>query len=539
MINSQKGISRRPGILSVLLVSLFVAIAFQTAISSQSPSRNGGVPSGPAMSRPNPPDPQLTRVEFPADTFLLPMDTKQPDATQAFGFIHAMLRNGSNVYRIIEPPDVTIKTNKSPSGDVFRGGPVLFLSSSASLISAALVAFPQVILQILTEKYVSESVFVVRTPTTILLMDGSAGKTGALLNEMKIPFTKCKATDMQAHPGMVWNYTLFIDDCMGIDNAGKWTPQIAQNLQNFTAAGNEVIYTCWALKDLQKTFPGYVSGNIGSQVTRDTTITILPDFPAQYDGPATIQIQAIWTYANPILSNISVIAKGSTYTDAMYWYYGRGIAEFFSFHPGEQSGDSKRAAITLYGNKFIHFSPQVDKGLWTNAFSNPQKIATKGTAPSPADQCLVNISVTPIQFNVSGPNNMYVNFKLFAPIDNVTGSFRDELGAARNPTITVNPDNTKSLRWHIAAWSSGVPWIVLFSVTCSQPGTGITINDWLESNVTYKDDFGRNKFELLSEITIDVANGYIAPEYMPLPAALSFAAVFAVIAFAVSRRREE
>jgi hypothetical protein len=51
---------------------------------------------------------ELVTITFPPDSYIIPMDDKQNDIIKSFGFVHALLRNNSFIYRIIEPPNVKI-----------------------------------------------------------------------------------------------------------------------------------------------------------------------------------------------------------------------------------------------------------------------------------------------------------------------------------------------------------------------------------------------------------------------------------------------
>lgn len=68
---------------------------------------------------------------FPAGTFVIPMDETQAERILVFGYVHALLRspNPIQIFRVIEPPNVTLSTNMTVSPKTFTGGPFLVLPS--------------------------------------------------------------------------------------------------------------------------------------------------------------------------------------------------------------------------------------------------------------------------------------------------------------------------------------------------------------------------------------------------------------------------
>jgi len=75
---------------------------------------------------------------FPIGTFVIPMDEKQNLLTTSnvtvYGFIWAILDAGADIYRIIEPPDITLKTATYPGGAVFSGGVILVMPTYGDII---------------------------------------------------------------------------------------------------------------------------------------------------------------------------------------------------------------------------------------------------------------------------------------------------------------------------------------------------------------------------------------------------------------------
>ena len=531
-------------------VSRFIAIAYSTMfvlMAFQSPlTGNTAVAADPDASRvcsidPSPSThsgPKLGNYTFPPGTFVMPMDNKQADMTAAFGFAHAMLRNGSYLYRIINPPNESIKTDAFPAGEEYRGGPILFMPQASDIVNIVHPSFPAVVLQLVTENYISHRVFIVREPNTILWMDGGFGKTNKLLEEMKIPYTKVSTTTYRASPQMIWDYTLFIDDCSGlypwIDN------NTAEIFRNYVAAGNEIIFTCYALRDFKFAWPTYITGPITNVwQTRDSNITEWPDFPAQYDGPKNVTLYQIWTQAVPMLKNSSEIAQGKMWDDAMYYNYGKGIAEFFSFHPGEQIGDGRRAAIILYGNKFLHFSPGGDKTVMGACAVAPKDIATKGTSLPEFEKTTVTLTAKPVGFNVIRADNCMVNYRLNPYIDNVTGSFKDPSGNPLPPdSAVVNGDNSKSLMWKVMKLPMNALWKVNFDVTSTKAGKSVVIEDWKGSNVSYTDEWSYRRTYFFVDLKINVTNKYGIPEF-GIPAIGAALIVTACLAVAAIDRRKK
>ena len=75
----------------------------------------------------------LSAGTFPSGTIVVPMDGKQADRIHVYGLVHQFLKftPNSQVARVIEPPDVTLQTQLTPSGDVYQGGPFLIDPSFA------------------------------------------------------------------------------------------------------------------------------------------------------------------------------------------------------------------------------------------------------------------------------------------------------------------------------------------------------------------------------------------------------------------------
>ncbi|HXZ98471.1 MAG TPA: hypothetical protein VED24_03810, partial [Candidatus Acidoferrum sp.] len=132
-------------------------------------------------------------ISFPVGTFVIPMDEKQADRVLVFGFVHALVYENVTLFRVIEPPNVTLSTNMTASPAAFYGGP--FLVYPADLAKIAHVRndpdFRHVTVGQLTAQETLNNIFRVVQPTKILVVKGDPpwGKTDVTLDEMKIPYT--------------------------------------------------------------------------------------------------------------------------------------------------------------------------------------------------------------------------------------------------------------------------------------------------------------------------------------------------------------
>lgn len=495
---------------------MMVSIVFTGAGAAQPgpvPAASAGAPTGQGAKEPLSGPPALSTVTFPAGTIVIPMDDKQADIVQSFGFAHALLRNNTFLLRIIEPPNATIKTISYPAGEVYRGGPIFVMNSSAADFSAVKASFPSVSVDYVSELFTSDKIFIVKRPTRIIMNVASHGRTSELLDEMKIPYALHNASSLLGNPGIIMDYNMFIDDCTGLGQ-GAVTPAFASTVRNFTASGNEAIFTCWAHRDMNTIFPGYTSGGISQlPFSRQSNISAKPDFPAQYWGPGSVTFEQVWTKVQHVYANATVISRGNIYDDAFYYYFGKGIVEFFSFHPGDQSDPSARqAAITLYGNKFLHIAP-IDSGCSLTSSSSPKTIATNGTSTPKSCQSTVTLTVKPVDMLVFAETKMAVNYRLHSYIDYLPGSFCNSSGATRAPSsITSYPDGTTGLKWDVPTLPQDSVWDVKFNITCSQAGTDLPVNDRNLSKVTYIDETSTVATRYFVELKINAVDGLVVPE---------------------------
>ena len=344
--------------------------------------------------------PPLAAGTFPTGTLVVPMDDKQTDRVRVYGFIHEFLRSGSDVglARVIEPPDVTMRTSLTPGGAVYQGGPFLidqkYLTNVNTLLATP--AFNKVLVTRLTAPFTSNQIFFVRQPTTILVIKGIWGRTDFTLNQMAINYTIVTPDTVLNDPSMIRKYSLIVVDCPGwFGNPDTYPASkrakiqaVYDVLRTHAQAGNEIIFTDIALKDLDQTFPGYVQlmGPNGPG-DWDSTVYNPPAPTGAYPGEFPSQ----YYNAGPDPNSVKIYTEGSGYAVAavepahrndvrilvdskkfglpyryailaFYFEFGAGIVEGLGFHPQQQLPVGSKgyfAVLQIYGNKFIH-GPQLD-----------------------------------------------------------------------------------------------------------------------------------------------------------------------------------
>jgi hypothetical protein len=320
------------------------------------------------------------------------MDEKQnalkPDDVTVFGFIWAILNDGADICRIIEPPDVTLNTTTSPSGAVYSGGVILVNASYGTIITAQRVNFSTVIVDTLTEAFTSDKVLFIDKPTKILVIRGwkEFGHTEVTLDWMKIPYTIVNESEVRSDPAMILDYDLVVDDCEGF--GGYLSIGLNTDIQTLASNGGELIFTDIALDDLAYAFPDYVHVVYGcaQNWTGDANIYTPPinfsaEYPSQYSAtfPSTIKIHEMggMHVVNKVLKpdDVRVLMDTSTFKYdsnatahyailGFYFPYGKGLVEGFTYHPFEQTesltndSNSYVCAAILYGNKFVTAVPQ-------------------------------------------------------------------------------------------------------------------------------------------------------------------------------------
>jgi hypothetical protein len=331
----------------------------------------------------------------------VPLDDKQADRVHVYGFIHEFLRNnpGSQVARIIEPPNVVLQTDLTPAGVLYQGGPFLIDQSLTSAVNAMLSnsTFSKVTVTRLTTTFTSNRVFFVRNPTRILVIsDGYWGKTFLTLSRMGISYTQISTDQALADPSIVNQFTLIVLDSPGwYGNPSAYSPlhrseitAVYNAIQARVAAGNEVIYTDAAILDLNSTFPGYMKlGNAGETGSWLSTMHNPPEggsgfdseFPSQYynPGPNPNQVTIFteegvgnWV-PNGVQAahsgDVRILMDSTNYgipklpysIFAFYFPYGNGIVEGLALQPYEQlyptyaDYNGYYAVYQIYGNKFV------------------------------------------------------------------------------------------------------------------------------------------------------------------------------------------
>ena len=342
--------------------------------------------------------PLENNVVFPAGAFVIPMDSRQAERILVFGFVHALLRAPSpiTIFRVIEPPSVTLPTNLTASPASFEGGPFLVSPADASKVQQikSRPEFRKVTVGTLSSQQTLNNIFRITEPTRILVVKGLWGRTDLTLDAMRIPYNITSKEDLAANPSMIFSYSLIVVDCYGW--AGSIPPDVSNNLKTHVNAGNEVIYTDIAFKDMNVTFPGYVNlwgpqpqARIASAYQYvparkyDPTKYGAPadrfpaEFPSQYFNPPprSNEIKVFTETAGYVVSSIPsgkvndvrIIADSKSYGPAgnqyailgFYFEYGAGIVEGLAFHPQQQvksvvGNHGYYAVYQVYGNKFVH-----------------------------------------------------------------------------------------------------------------------------------------------------------------------------------------
>jgi len=417
----------------------------------------------------------LSSSTFSPGTILVPMDDKQNDRVHVYGFIHEFLRDnpGSQVSRIVEPPNVVLQTNLTPAGVLYQGGPFLIDSSYTTAVNALLanVTFSKVTITRLTATFTSNRVFLVTQPTHILVIsDGYWGKTFLTLQRMGISYTQISTDQALANPSIVNQYTLIVLDSPGwYGNPSAYSPlhraqitAVYNAIQARVAAGNEVMYTDAAIFDLNSTFPGYVKlGNPGETGSWLSTMHnpaagnsgFDSEFPSQYynPGPNPNQVTifteegvGIWVPngVQPAHTNdVRILMDTSNYGIpklpysilAFYFPYGNGIVEGLALQPYEQlyptyaDYNGYYAVYQIYGNKFVEgITPDFSLTATPPSVSVPQ-----------SQTASYQVTVTSLS-SFSGTVNLQVTGlptgtqAVFAPSSSVT------LGQGQSATESLN-----------------------------------------------------------------------------------------------------
>jgi len=414
-------------------------------------------------------------ITFPTGTFVIPMDGHQAERILVFGFVHALLAdpNPIQLFRVIEPPNVTLTTNMTASPAVFAGGPFLVNPSDAAKVAQmkSKTEFKHVTVGVLTTQQVLDNIFRVTVPTKILVVRGEPawGRTDMTLDAMKIPYNITTHSELEANPDMMFSYSLIVIDCNGWN--GNIPSQIAGDLRAQVTSGHEVIFTDRALMDMNSTFPGYVTltglqpsdrisaayaynpprkydlTKYGASADRFTS-----EFPSQYYNapprPNEINVRtdsmgvAVSSIPSGRINDVRILSDtrkfgpgGNQYAIlAFYFEYGQGIVEGLAFHPQEQSistvgANGYYAVYEFYGNKFVHGPPP--EGYTLDA--TPKSATTaQGTS--------VAYTVTVQSFgNFNKPVSLSITSGMppFATYNFVPPAPQPPIGGAATSTLTV------------------------------------------------------------------------------------------------------
>jgi len=369
------------------------------------------------------------------------MDNKQADRIRVYGFIHEFQASRSDAIlaRIIEPPDVSMQTSLTPTGDVYQGGPFLieekFLSTVNSLLATS--TFSQVTITRLTVPFTSNQVFFVRQPTRILVVRGVFGRTDLTLDRMGINYTAVDPSVVEANPSLLNQYSLIVIDCPGwYGDPTSYSPDRHANIQavyNTLAAhaqqGNEIIFTDIALLDMNAAFPGYIQVADGGEGSWKSTIYNPPtgsgfsgEFPSQYYNPGpnpnSVKIytegggQVVSAIQPAHASDVRILIDSNNFGVpfryailGFYFQMGNGIVEGLAFHPQQQvyptfaDQNGYYAVYELYGDKFVH-GPQLDFLL--SGTPTPQTVTQGGVAAYLLTVTSVGSFSAPVNLQVSG-----------------------------------------------------------------------------------------------------------------------------------------
>lgn len=312
------------------------------------------------------------RYAFPAGSLLVPMDDHQADILPAFGLVHAVLREGVPVLRVISPPGVVVRTVELDQDEAYVGGPFLVYSDFAGSVEALLASsFPSVTVLRLKEAYVVDNVLPIRAPTTIALVKGSAnwGETESSLDGMGIPYELLSVSEVEADPQRLFDYGLVVDDCNGWDGTDMGEA-VVRSFRAFADQGGHVVFTDRALKDLAIIFPDYIAIYRNARGTFPARIVAFGEALSQYAGPTDVsvytEIDGIVMGA-PMSPEVRTLVAapdypagfGSTATRvlAAYFPYGNGTVEGIAYHPVDQTGASYVYTSILYGNVFVSAVP--------------------------------------------------------------------------------------------------------------------------------------------------------------------------------------
>jgi hypothetical protein len=304
----------------------------------------------------------LVKIPFPKGTYVIPMDEKQTDILNAYGFAHALLRNSTGIFRSIQPPAVNLTTELYGTTR-FEGGPFLIWRESAPTVEQVKNSFPTVAVDRLQQISVVDNVLAIEEPTGILIIKGAYnwGETEDLLEDMSIPYSIITHENLESNPSILNDYNLVVDDCTGWN--GNIEDGMISAIRTYVEEGGNIVFTDRAILEATKIFPGHITVGASLRGLWPSRVIQHADPPSQYWGSTEI---SIYTEHNGIVmksasQDTKVLLRSDSYGPdrrilAAYFEYGEGLVELFAYHPIEQKTHSSLAYIfasSLYGNIFV------------------------------------------------------------------------------------------------------------------------------------------------------------------------------------------
>ena len=152
------------------LVLLFAVALLAVPLLAAVPS--SGMEPGAMETRAPAVTERYEMMPFENGTLLIPMDSMQADRLSVFGMIHALLRNDTQLHRLITPPEQFIRTRNRPAGANYSGGPFLVTEFNETLMDEMRNKFQNVTVDYVSELFISSKVYSVKKATSILLITG-------------------------------------------------------------------------------------------------------------------------------------------------------------------------------------------------------------------------------------------------------------------------------------------------------------------------------------------------------------------------------
>lgn len=351
-------------------VQLFGAPTFQASSANARNGQTGG----------------LVERTFVSGTLVVPMDDKQTDRIQAFGFIHAVLREGVTVFRLIEPPNASLITVERSTSEEFFGGPFLIETVNATVLESVRVQFPDVAVEVLAEPFDSDRILPVIAPTRILVIEGSYGGTDHILETMGIPFTLMQLSDIEADPTLINTYDLVVDDCVGW--AGNVPEQAARTIEEFVRRGGVFVVNDVSLQDAAQIFPGKIVVESFNNTSISLSFADSGEFPNQFYGPEEFLVDTgtsvtiITDVADDVTATLVSDEGNERLVGSFYFHHGDGLVEGVVFHPEEQVGEALTLTSAIYGNILVRGEVAAQIIPTPTSLPSPTPLALP-TIPSP------------------------------------------------------------------------------------------------------------------------------------------------------------